>query len=148
MTKSETLESIMKAKEAHELQMQKIEDAMEGREIKDPTAVDKTACDFGKWLYDDANHVREIVGSQFFEALEFEHGKWHSEYKRIYEILFKNRTKQGMFSRLLGKNSIDPMELDKVKLYYSELQVTTERLLKALGSSERRISALPESKFH
>jgi hypothetical protein len=148
MTKSETLESIMKAKEAHELQMQKIEDAMEGREIQNPTTVDKTACDFGKWLYNDANHVREIIGSQFFEVLEFEHAKWHNEYKRIYDILFKDRSKKGLFSRLLGKNSIDPMDLDKVKLYYSELQETTNRLLKALASSERRISALPESKFH
>ncbi len=40
------------------------------------------------------------------------------------------------------------MELDKAKLYYSELEVTTQELLKVLGSSERRISALPESKFY
>jgi hypothetical protein len=47
----------------------------------------------------------------------------------------------------MGTPKIDEMELDKVKLYFSELKVTTKELLKILGSSERRISALPESKF-
>jgi hypothetical protein len=40
------------------------------------------------------------------------------------------------------------LELDRAKLYYSELEETTEELLKALGSSERRIGALKESKFY
>jgi hypothetical protein len=148
MTKEQTIEAIKKAKEAHELQMQKIEAAMNGKEIENPTTVNKTACDFGKWLYDEDNHMKEIIGSQFYTMLDSEHEKWHSEYARIYNILFSSKSKKGLFSKLLGKNRIDPMELDKAKLYYAELQVTTEALLKALASSQRRVSALPESKYH
>jgi len=146
MTKDETLTAIKKAKEAHELQMQKIEAAIDGKEIKDPTALEKTKCAFGKWLYDPQNHMQEIIGSQFYTNLDFEHEKWHREYAKIYNILFTQK-KQGLFSKLLGKKAIDPLELDKVKLYYLELQETTSNLLKALASSERRVSALQESKF-
>ena len=148
MTKSETQEAIKKAKEAHELQMQKIEAAMNGKEIDNPTALNKTECDFGKWLYDDKNKMKAIIGNQFFTNLDIEHEKWHKEYTKIYHILFGEKNKKGLFARLLGKNSIDPMELDKVKLYYVDLQETTKRLLKILASSQRRVDALPESKFH
>lgn len=148
MTKSETVEAIKKAREAHQRQMQKIESAMNGEEIDNPTSLNKTECTFGKWLYDDKNHMREIIGSQFFTTLDMEHEKWHKEYAKIYNILFnEDKKKQGLFSRLMGKKSIDPLELDKVKLYYVELKETTSRLLKAIASSERRVSALPESKF-
>jgi len=147
MTKTETQEAIKQAKEAHELQMQKIEAAINGKEIDNPTAINKTECDFGKWLYDDKNKMKEIIGSQFFTTLDIEHEKWHKEYTKIYHILFRDTPKKGLFSRMLGKNSIEPMELDKVKLYYVDLQETTTRLLKVLASSERRVAALPESKF-
>jgi len=148
MTKEQTLAAIKKAKEAHEMQMQKIEAAIEGKEITNPTSVEKTKCDFGKWLYAPENHMQEIIGSQFYHNLDFEHEKWHREYSKIYNILFKNQKKTGLFAKLLGKPAIDPLDIDKVKLYYSELQETTAQLLKAIGSAERRISALQESKFH
>jgi len=146
MTKEETLAAIKKAKEAHEMQMQKIEEAMNGKEIEDPTALEKTKCAFGKWLYDPDNHMQEIIGSQFYTNLDYEHEKWHREYAKIYNILFTQK-KQGLFAKLLGKKSIDPLELDKAKLYYLELQETTDKLLKALASSQRRVSALQASKF-
>jgi len=148
MTKNDTVESIITAKENHELQMKKIEDAMDGVEIQEPTALNKMECDFGKWLYSKEYHMKEILGSQFYIALDVEHEKWHNEYAKIYKILFQENHKKGLFSKLLGKHKIDPLELDKVKLYYAELQITSEKLLKVLGSCQRRIIALPESKFH
>ena len=148
MTKEDALAAIKKAKEAHEAQMQKIETALNGKEVTNPTAVEKTKCEFGKWLYDPDGHVQEIIGSQFYENLDVEHEKWHREYLRIFNILFKGQKKQGLFSKILGKPAVDPLELDKARLYYTELQETTAGLLKALGSAERRISALQETKFH
>jgi len=148
MTKEDALVAVKRAKEAHELQMEKIDAALNGKVIENPTAVEKTKCEFGKWLYDPKNHTQEIIGSQFYENLDVEHEQWHREYLRIFNILFKNEKKQGLFSKLLGKSAIDPLELDKAKLYYTELQETTNRLLKALASAERRISALQETKFH
>lgn len=148
MTKAQTLEAITKSKEVHELQMQKIERAMNGTAIENPTAVNKTECDFGKWLYAEDNHMQEILGSQFYTALDIQHEKWHNEYRKIHTILFASKSKKGLFSKLLGSSKIDPLELDKAKLYYSDLQETTSMLLKALASSQRRVSALPDSKFH
>jgi hypothetical protein len=146
MTKEQTLQAIKKAKEAHEAQMQKIEAAIEGSDIENPTALQKTNCDFGKWLYNPENHMVEIIGSQFYASLDFEHENWHREYAKIYNILFASK-KKGLFATIFRKKSIDPLELDKVKLYYAELQETTAKLLQILASSQRRIAALPESKF-
>jgi len=147
MTKEQTIDSIKKAREAHELQMDKIEAIISREEVENPTAVEKTKCEFGQWLYADTNHVKEIIGHQFYENLDLQHEKWHREYIRIFNIFFKEKNK-GFFSKLLGLKNIDPLELDKAKLYYAELQETTKELLKALGSAERRIGALNESKFH
>ncbi|NOR58905.1 MAG: hypothetical protein GQ474_10325 [Sulfurimonas sp.] len=147
MDKAKTLESIQNARRAHEAQMAKIKAAIDGDKVDNPTAVAKTKCAFGKWLYDDENHLRDILGSFFYDNMEVLHAKWHSEYFRLFEIFFKEE-KKGFFSKILGSSKVSEMEIDRAKLYYSELEETTKELLKALGSSERRIGALQESKFY
>ena len=147
MTKEQTLEAIKNARNAHELQMVKIEKLIEGREVENLTAVAKTKCEFGQWLYSDNNHVKEILGEQFYTNIDDKHSKWHTEYLKIFNIFFKNQ-KKSFFSSLIGLHTVDSMEIDKAKLYYSELQVTTNDLLSALASSERRLAAMNESKFH
>ncbi|MGB3962461.1 MAG: hypothetical protein WBK95_09530, partial [Sulfurimonas sp.] len=74
------------------------------------------------------------------------HAKWHMEYVRLFEIFFQNK-KQGFFSKVLGTSKVSDMDLDRAKLYYSELEATTNELLTALGVSERRLGALNESLF-
>lgn len=148
MSKQKSLEAIAKAKDSHLAQMQKIEDLIGGKSITDPTAVAKTKCGFGMWLYDETNHMREILGSQFYDEMEFLHGKWHTEYFRIYNIYFKEE-KGGFMSKLFGGgHKLSDMEKDKIKLYYAELKVTTSELLKVIGTSERRLQALSETKFY
>lgn len=145
MNKQDTLESIQKARLSHLTQMEKIDAVFEGKEVKDPTAVAKTDCAFGKWLYNGENHLREILGVQFYDNMEVLHGRWHAEYRRLFDIFFANQ-KKSFFGKMKAPK-VEGMELDKAKLYHSELKQTTEELLKALASSERRISALNESKF-
>lgn len=147
MNKEQTLESIQKARKAHQAQMVKILALLNGTKPENPTAVSKTKCEFGMWLYEEDNHVKSILGSQFYTKLETLHAKWHLEYSRIFEMFFKD-TKKGFFSKITGSSKINEMEVDKAKLYYSELSTTTAELLKALGASERRISALNESVFY
>ncbi|WP_324172530.1 CZB domain-containing protein [Sulfurimonas sp.] len=147
MDKIKTLESIQNARKSHEAQMSKIKAAIDGEKVDNPTAVVKTKCAFGMWLYDDENHLRYIVGSLFYDNMEKLHAKWHDEYFRLFNIFFKEE-KKSFFSNIVGSSTISEMELDKAKFYYSELEETTQKLLKVLGSSERRISALQESKFH
>ncbi len=147
MDKSKTLEAIQSARKSHKAQMLKIEQALDGEDIDNPTAVSKIECNFGLWLYGKDNHVKEILGSQFFSAIELYHSRWHGEYLRIYNILFKKK-KKGFFSKMIASPKIDSMELDRVKLYHSELKATTNELLKILASSERRLEAMSESKFY
>ncbi len=146
MNKEQTLEAIHKARLAHEAQMVKIKSVINGEEVSNPTAVVKTECAFGKWLYDEDNKVKKILGSQFYENIETLHARWHQEYINIFKICFKDK-KQGFFSKILGKSAINDMELDKAKLYHSELVKTTSELLQALDVSKRRIQALSNSKF-
>lgn len=147
MDKAKTLESIQNARKSHEAQMSKIKAAIDGDKVDNPTVVAKTKCAFGQWLYDDENHLRDILGSLFYDKMEVLHAKWHSEYFRIFEIFFKDE-KKSFLSKIFKTKKVSELELDKAKLYYTELEVTTQELLKALGSSERRIYALPESKFY
>ena len=147
MNKEKTLESIQKARRAHEAQMVKISILLSGSKPDNPTAVSKTKCEFGMWLYDEENRVREILGAQFYTKLETLHAKWHSEYARIYAMFFKD-VKKGFFSKIIGSTQLNQMELDKAKLYYAELKVTTSELLQILGASERRIAALSDSLFY
>ena len=146
MNKTKTLESIQNARKAHILQMEKIEAAIDGKIVNNPTALSKTECGFGQWLYDDTNNLRNVLGAFFYDNLDALHEKWHLEYCRIFEIFFKNE-KKGLFSKIIGTSKISAMDVDRAKLYYSELKVTTEELLKALASSERRIAALSETRF-
>ncbi|MBU1927644.1 CZB domain-containing protein, partial [bacterium] len=89
MNKSKSLDAIENARKSHELQMAKIEALIHGKEVENPTAVAKTQCEFGKWLYNQDNRVKEILGMQFYTEIETLHGKWHSEYLRVFEIFFK-----------------------------------------------------------
>ncbi|MBA3025637.1 MAG: hypothetical protein FP820_04420 [Sulfurimonas sp.] len=146
MNKSKSLDAIDNARKSHELQMAKIEALVQGREVENPTAVAKTQCEFGKWLYNQDNRVKEILGMQFYTEIETLHGKWHSEYLRVFEIFFKDK-KPSFFSMLTGGSKIKVMDLDKAKFYHAELKVTTSELLKVLASSQRRITAMSESKF-
>ena len=146
MTKEETLAAILQAKKAHQFQMQKIEQAILGEKVDNPTALSKKECDFGHWLYGDIE-TKILLGEQFFHKLDIAHERWHYEYKRIYDIFFANE-KKSFFSGIFSKSGISEMERDKAKLYYTELQETTKELLQILAACNRRISALNESKFH
>ena len=147
MDKNATLESIHKARAAHESQMQKIDALLNGEKVNNPTAVLKTECSFGKWLYAKDSNLKRVLGALFYSNIEIIHAKWHSEYSRLFNIFFKNQEKKGFFSKLLGNSKVDGMDIDKAELYYSELKSTTKELLKVLDICERRVQALNDSKF-
>ncbi|MEA3228057.1 MAG: CZB domain-containing protein [Campylobacterota bacterium] len=147
MDKNTTLEGLAKVKKYHEAQMLKIEKLLDGGTVETPTPITKTQCDFGVWLYAQENHLEEIVGERFYKDIEDAHADWHLEYIKVYNIFFKEN-KKGFFSNLIGNNKIDPLEIDKAKMYYHELQDYSKKLLGALAISERRLNAICETKFH
>ncbi len=146
MNKEQTLEAIERARISHMTQMEKITSAINGEKVNNPTSVLKSECDFGKWIYADESHLKKILGSLFYDNLEITHSKWHSEYISVFNILFKDE-KKGFFSKLLGSSGIDAMEIDKAKLYFNDLETTTDELLRIIASCERRVNAMNELKF-
>jgi hypothetical protein len=147
MDKNQTLEAMAAAKKSHETQMAKIEAALDGESVDNPTEVAKTMCKFGKWLYTPENHMEEVLGKLFYDKLETAHAQWHMEYAKVFNIFYKDK-KKGFFANLLGANKVDDLELDKAKMYFIELQETTKELLHIFASCERRVSAMSEAKFH
>ena len=147
MDKTKTLESVISAKKAHEAQMQKIDTAIEGGVVANPTAVSHTECDFGKWLYHEDSNLRKILGALFYDKLELLHTQWHNEYVKVFEVLFKKEEKKGFFSKFTKSSKISEMDMDRVRVYYSELALTTKELIQTIDASHRRLMALQESKF-
>jgi len=146
MNKKQTLDELEKARVSHIEQMNKIDSTLHNVKIARPTAVAQTECAFGKWLYSGDVHIESLIGEQFYNKIESLHSQWHKQYFKIYRICFPEE-KKGIFSKILGSSGIDPMALDKAKLYYVELQEITSELLKVLASSRRRLEALNEAKF-
>lgn len=148
MDKEATIESIQKARQVHGEQMSKIAALISGQSIQDPTALSQRECLFGQWFYGNEEHLKRILGMQFFTKLEENHSQWHKQYHKIYTIFFSAKSKkQGFFSKIVGANKVSPLELDKAKLYYAELKDNTEELVKIMMACERRIGALSDSKF-
>ena len=139
------IKALEDAKKLHQLQMSKIEQLIEGKKIEHPTAVGKMDCECGSWFYSNKDKMVAILGLQLFERLDNTHEEWHREYSKIYNIFFKEE-KKSFFSKLIG-SKVDPLELDKVKLYYSDLRKITESLLHTADSALRRVSALSSEKF-
>jgi hypothetical protein len=146
MNKEQALDDIHKAKSALEIQMRKIEELIKGRDIPNPIAAAKEKCEFGKWLYSYDNHMKIILGELFYNRLEQLHKRWFVDYMKIFDM-FIHEDKKNFISKLLHSENIDPLELDKAKLYFVELSETTQELFLALDKSERRLNALNESKF-
>lgn len=146
MNKEQTLQALQNAKRYHIEQMEKIADLLSHKKIKKPTPLGKTECDFGKILYGNRDHFFSILGAQFYQNLDLFHEQWHKEYAKIYKLFFEQK-EPGLFSKFLGKSSIDPLVYDKAKLYYLELQSVTNELLRLLDVSLRRAEALSDAKF-
>ncbi|WP_321779203.1 hypothetical protein [Sulfurimonas sp.] len=146
MDKVKTIESFQNAKKAYEEQMEKLEIAMDGSDIKIPTAALQTAYVFGEWFYLKNENIRCILGSLFYDKIETLHVRWHEEFVKTFDIFFQKQ-KKGFFQNAFGSSKVTGMELEKAKSYHRELKGITKELIKTIDSSERRLSALAESKF-
>ena len=148
MTKSEMLDAIDRAKKTHLEQMDKIRSAINGHKVENPTALSKMECEYGVWFYGNEAQIKEILGAQLFDRLDIHHENWHKEYLNLYNIFFKEEEKKvGLFAKIFKRDEIDTLVLDKAKLYFVELQKTTDELLKVIESASRRVAALSDTKF-
>ena len=146
MNKEITLRTLEDAKLKHLQQMEKIKLLVAHKSVETPTPLSKVECHFGQLFYGNKDSFYTIVGAQFYEKLDKLHEDWHKEYAKIYAIFFQEN-KNGFLNKLLGKDKIDPLQYDKAKLYYRELEAITQELVRLLDISLRRVQALSESKF-
>ena len=146
MGKQKMLTALENARKSHRLQMRTIASMIKGKEVSQKIEVDKHKCEFGKWLYSEDNHLKHVLGSQFYAKLDDEHTRWHSECHKISEIL-SVKEKKGFVSKLVGSNKEEQMKREKAGIYHEQLKIKTEELLKALTSSKRRLEAIHDDKF-
>ncbi len=143
MNKEQTLESLELAKRYHIFQMDKVEALIKGKDMGELPSVYKTGCNFGKWLYDDENRLKPLLGSIFYKELDSIHSQWHLEYRQLYLIFFTEPDKDGISE----KKKVKSIDIDKAKFYYSEMQTTSSKLIKSLSSCKRRLEALGADRF-
>ena len=110
------------------------------------TPISKKKCEFGHWLYGDEERMKKILGVQFYENLDSIHESWHMVYAKIHAI-FIPEEEGGFFSKIFNRHKISPLEYEKAKVYYKDLEDATHNLLRLLDASQRRVQALSESKF-
>ena len=146
MGKQKMLTALNNARKSHKLQMHTISLMVKGRAVDAKLEVDKHKCEFGKWLYNEDNRLKHILGSQFYTKLDEEHTRWHSECHKISEILSVKEEK-GLISKLLNSNKEELMKREKASIYHEQLKIKTEELLKVLTSSQRRLEAIHDDKF-
>jgi hypothetical protein len=147
MKKKDVLKAIEHAQEYHLEQMEKVSLLVAGKKVKNPTPRIKDECEFGKWLYGDASHIKTLLGLQFYKNMELIHEYWHIQYEKIYDIYYSDE-EEGILTKLLGHlRGLTPEERELVDEYYNALEQATDDLLDALNSSKRRIIALKEYVF-
>lgn len=146
MNKKQMITALRDARKAHQTQMYTVNSMIKGITVKEELVLDKDKCGLGKWLYNEDNRLKHILGSQFYVKLEQEHIRWHSECHKISEIL-STEENRGFISKMLNSKKSNRMKAEKATIYFDQLKIQTEELLKILTSSERRLEALHDSKF-
>ncbi len=141
MNKQDTLQSLENARRNLEFNLQTANSLLSNKEVGTLPSTDKNKCPFGIWLTSPEYRIKALLGPIFYKDLDTYHTQWCEEYSRIHLLIF-----EGLESTEKRKK-ISQMELDKGKLYFDELQRTTDKLIKALASSKRRLEALAEEKF-
>jgi len=151
MDKAQTLQLIENIIKSNKTQMHNISTILEKKDGDELCSIAKNECDFGRLLYENEQHLKNVMGSLFYDKIEKLHEAWHVEYYNIYKILQKHikgkQEKKGFLSKIMGDKKISDMEIDKAKLYFSELKKAQAELQRSIEAAQRRLMALNESKF-
>ncbi len=142
-TKEQCLKNIQKIQNFYKEEMLKLDLLLNGADLKNHKTHNKTECPFGKWFYAHA-HLHEFLGPQLYQKLETLHNTWHEYNHKIMAIYAPQ--KKGFLTKLL-QSKPDELQRDKAKAYYDDLLKVTEEFYKALELANRRLNALPASKF-
>lgn len=146
MNKENTLISLDEIIKEHNLRMRKLQTVLKRKDMDDNMPVFKK-CIFADWLNSENKSLKNILGPLFFGNLDKLHIEWYREYMKIKNIFLKKEN-QSLFGKLLRGSKVSEMDIDIAKMYYFNLEKKSDDLLRALGSSQRRLEALKEDKFY
>jgi hypothetical protein len=144
MNKLEAIKEISEAKANHEIQMDKLERLFDGDVIHHPTPVDKTQCDFGKWLYGSKEKIKGVLGEELYEELDIYHDKWHRDYDEIHEA-FYNKPKKNILYKVLHLDGMDPVTEKMTEFYHNEVRIDSLKLIDAIDASMAKVLSLPDT---
>jgi hypothetical protein len=147
MIKKHVLAAIENVIEYHTEQMEKIEQLVNGESVKKLAPVSKFDCEFGKWIYGDAQRIQTVLGIQFYENVTVMHEYWHIEYGKIHDIFYDDE-ESGLLSKIFGnRRKVTAKELAQARGDYKKLTRTSDDILEALTASKRRVLALKNESF-
>jgi hypothetical protein len=146
MTKKEVLNAIEKMYEYHLEEMDKISLLVSGKRVKNLPPISKEECEFGKWLYGDAQEMKILLGIQIYSTMEIIHEYWHLMYEKIYDLYYLDN--ESMLEKVFSMHrKLSKEEYKEVQQYYAALRKASSDLLGELDTSKRRVIALKERMF-
>jgi hypothetical protein len=146
MTKKEILKAIEKMYEDHILEMEQVKLLIDGKRVKNLPPVKKEECEFGKWLYGDAQKIKVILGLQIYSTMEIIHEYWHLMYAKIYDLYYLDN--ESMLKKVFFLHRrLSKEEAKEAREYYAALEKASTDLLEELNTATRRVLALKERMF-
>jgi hypothetical protein len=152
MEKTEVLEHLKAAKNAHIKWVEKARLLIDGADIQENSIpVDYTECKFGQWFYRDGQLLNKLSNNpvECMQSIEKLHFKIHEIYLNIFKIYFSENQKKGFFAKVLGlkKQEIDAESKEIAEDHFSLIKSTSEELLAEIERLERRLSAVSDEKI-
>lgn len=144
MNKSHIKKVIQKAKPEHIEWIKQAHQILNGtpqEQLKKP--LECTACEFGKWYYDEG---LKLVNIPQLIALEKLHKDIHQTYTALYYMTFDRR--QQARSTLITANEevpVDEKNFREKKL--KQLEKKTVKMILALGNIEKKVDAMNDQDF-
>jgi len=148
MDKQEILGHLRAARRAHIAWVQRAKALVAGVPLsEDQIPVNATECKFGFWFYEEGIRLKKLPNFQIIDDIERLHIELHDEYLKIFQIFFGGN--KGFFAKIFNfkKKKISPEDKKYAQIILSDLEKTSEELLKNINLLERRIEALQESTF-
>ncbi len=107
-------------------------------------------CQMQKWSYERKNLLEKIYGSHNMDKFHAYHKEWHSEFKKICDLLLiGDKKKPSLFQQIKGKDvkSIYENEKDKINLYIMNTKELNNLINKKIEMMQQRLSAMQNKTF-
>jgi hypothetical protein len=148
MQKTEILQHLKDAKEAHLKWVHRAKLLVSGIDVKENSIpVEYTDCHFGQWYYGDGQEIMNMPGMDIGGVIEIKHKELHQTYRSIFEIYFKKEKKTFLSKIFRQRKKVSVDEQGSAQQYYEKLQIISKEMLQVIEKIERRVGALPESSF-